>query len=77
MKIYRILYPEITTKHGRNINFITHIKEKDLDNVLRKHRLEPIILREDTSKYAISILLRGLVRHGIIILKEGDYHEGI
>lgn len=77
MKIYRILYPEITTKHGRNINFITHIKEKDLDNVLRKHRLEPIILREDRSKYAISILLRGLVRHGIIILKEEDYHEGI
>lgn len=70
MKTYRVLFPKVKMKYGKEETVVTGVKESDLDKFINLAKLEAVILTKDTSKIAIESLLDALDEVTVLILQE-------
>lgn len=70
MKTYRVLFPKVKMKYGKEETVVTGVKEIDLDKFINLAKLEAVILTKDTSKIAIESLLDALDEVTVLILQE-------
>ena len=70
MKTYRVLFPKVKMKYGKEETVVTGVKESDLDKFVNLAKLEAVILTKDTSKIAIESLLDALDEVTVLVLQE-------
>lgn len=70
MKTYRVLFPKVKMKYGKEETVVTGVKESDLDKFINLAKLEAVILTKDTSKIAIESLLDALDEVTVLVLQE-------
>lgn len=70
MKTYRVLFPKVKMKYGKEETVVTELKESNLDKFINLAKLEAVILTKDTSKIAIESLLDALDEATVLILQE-------
>ena len=75
MKVYRLLYPKVTTKCHDGRHVITHVAEEGLDDFAEMYKLDLIFLCNNTSNTAIDKLLDKINTKRIAFLKEVEDDE--
>lgn len=75
MKVYKLLYPKVTTKCDGERHVITHVAEEGLDDFAEMYKLDLIFLCNNTSNDAIDKLLDKISTKRIAFLKEVEDDE--